>query len=141
MGEWFDTFQGVLPSSAKGLLTTRMLRLILSLLNVFCKDLKSLSEKRKPRGPAMGFSRGDQWGCLENELKMQFRHTPPLLNLKHIEPESGDEDGGNDMKICTESPESKLKKKKMLGVAAHFCNPRAGEAEKRGSMEPGSYSA
>lgn len=71
------TSQGVLPTSAKGLLTTRTIWSILSLLNVFCKDLKSLSEKRKARGPAMGFSRGDQWGCLENELKMQFRHTPP----------------------------------------------------------------
>lgn len=115
MGEWFDTFQGVLPSSAKGLLTTRMLWLILSLLNVFCKDLKSLSEKRKAGGPAMGFSTGDQWGCLENELKMQFRHTPPLLNLRYIEPESGDADRGNDMKICTGSPESKLEKKKNAG--------------------------
>lgn len=102
----------MLPSRAKGLLTTRMLRLILSLLNVFCKDLKTLSEKRKARGPAMGFSRGDQWGCLENELKMQFRHTPPPLNLRHTEPESGDADRGDDMKICTGSPEAKLEKKK-----------------------------
>lgn len=55
------TSQGVLTTSAKGLLTTRTLRLILSLHNIFCKDLKSLSEKRKARGPAMGFSRGDEW--------------------------------------------------------------------------------
>lgn len=134
------TSQGVLPTSAKGLLTTRTLLSILSLLDVFCKDLKSLSEKRMARGPAMGFSRGDQWGCLENELKMQFRHTPSPLNLRHTEPESGDEDGGDDMKICTGSQNPNWKKK-MLCVAAHICNPRAGEAEKCGSMEPGSYSA
>jgi hypothetical protein len=71
--------------------------LILSLFNIFSKDLKSFSVNRKARDPAMGFSRWDLQYCPETRSKCSWYTPhpthPALCGLS--EWESWDEDWEN----------------------------------------------